>query len=95
MEKLKFKNLATVGDVLSPEELKRVYGGSGSGSNNGSLKPECICVYSVGVYPYDYDVSEIIPNIETGPACFSACNNKCNYDWNFHSCEEIFRYVPK
>ena len=34
MKKLKLKNLANVGNVLTSEELKHVYGGIGSGGNS-------------------------------------------------------------
>lgn len=91
MEKLKFKNLATVGDVLSPEELKRVYGGSGSGSNNGSLKPECICSYTL---PSGYDTAEFIYNIPNESICRYACDAKCAFNPEISNCISTFRMVP-
>lgn len=36
MEKLKLKNLANIGNVLTSDELKRVYSNVGDGSGSGS-----------------------------------------------------------
>jgi natural product precursor len=44
MKKLKLKNLSKVGDVLTSEELKHIYGGDGSGSASGCEPDPCSSV---------------------------------------------------
>ncbi len=43
MEKLKLKSSQKIGTVLSDEELKHVYGGTGSGSNVGRCSVHLTC----------------------------------------------------
>lgn len=41
MKKLKLKISSDIGDILTREELKKVFGGSDSGSMTGSNKEKC------------------------------------------------------
>lgn len=79
MEKLKLKNLSKVGDVLTSEELKLIYGGVGSGSGSGNSPINCVCIFTVANDPLStipYEMSEPI-TAYTNADCKSLCEKKC------------------
>jgi len=96
MTKLKLKNWSKVGDALTSEDLKHVYGGgTASGSGTGSRHKSCVCVYTViNVEDWsEYDKSEIIPNIYSELSCTNNCNHKCLLNTNIWDCEAIYDYI--
>jgi len=46
MAKLKLRNLSNIGDILTSDELKHVYGGEGSGSGSYIDKTTLLCASS-------------------------------------------------
>lgn len=73
MAKLKLKNLSNIGDVLTSEELKLIYGGTGSGSGK-----ECICYYTLWKGTTEASAgSEVIEVANSQSMCTSMCTPLC------------------
>jgi natural product precursor len=68
MKKLKLKNLSKVGDVLTSEELKHIYGGDGSGSGSSCGTCRCYIQFSDGS-----EKMEKLGNVGNHNACDAAC----------------------
>lgn len=72
MAKLKFKNLSGIGDVLTSEELKHIYGGE-DGSENGSSCGTCRCYIQFSNGP---EKMENLGNVGDSNACNVACKDR-------------------
>lgn len=92
MKKLKLKNLANVGNVLTSEELKHVYGGIGSGGNgSGGSGYACtlICTYSGDpLNPIPYETIDVIA-VYSLSACLDACLRK-NHSMGYSGCDAVY-----
>jgi len=66
MAKLKLKNLSNIGDVLTCEELKHIYGGEGSGS--GSYIDPCSSVVIIDP-PFAAEKSGACSSKSKGATC--------------------------
>lgn len=92
MKKLKLKNLANVGNVLTSEELKHVYGGTGSGGyGSGGSGNACtlFCTYSGDpLNPIPYETIEVIA-VSTLADCLDACTRKSRSN-GYSGCDAIY-----
>ena len=92
MKKLKFKTWLNLGDVLTIEELKHVFGGIGSGSGE---QISCFCIYtkydsSTSTHPYE---TSIFLTAYTPAECKNKCDSFCRDSSNHASaCEAVCGY---
>lgn len=81
-----------MGDALTREDLKSVYGGATLGFGSGGEKT-CVCVYTVydSMTQNSHEYSTIIPGITTEQDCASSCLSKCRNNPEYSACE--YHYV--
>lgn len=94
MAKLKLKNLSNIGDVLTSEELKHIYGGDGSGSGVGSEPISCFCVYTEAndpMHPEPYETSVPL-SAYTNTDCKNMCEKVCRDVVGHSACEAVCGY---
>ena len=88
MKKLKLKNLSAIGNVLTSEELKHVYGGAGSGSGGSGY--QCTIMYDIANLPYPPTTGMETIIVASKQECKDKCFRKCYYDYDFSDCEAVF-----
>ncbi len=87
MKKLKLKNLSAIGNVLTSEELRHVYGGNGSGGSGYVCT--LICTYSEDpLNPIPYETTEVIA-VSTLSACLDACVRKSRSN-GYSACDAVY-----
>ena len=80
MTKLKLNLAQGAGEILSREELKKVLGGTGSGSDGSGKTQHCV----VKCYDYDNDPKTTITDV--GSSCPTTTNYGCTTKYYCCNC---------